>query len=135
MDNYNFIGSFSVKVCSKRTAFELSPAEEHGGHAGMVRVRKERRWVDCPDGTPRFFDHTTLSELIAHEALGEVHNHPKCPEIRAKQRVSVNVGEDRFYVGGWTVTDPILNYGGQWQVAVSTAEGTKFYDCVDVTVR
>jgi hypothetical protein len=135
MDNYNFIGSFSVKVCSKRVAFELSPAEEHGGTAGMVRVRKGRRWVDCPDGMPRFFDRTTLAELVAQEALGEFRRPPQRPKMRAKQRVSVSTGDDSFSLCGWTVTAPILAYDGQWKIAVSTVDGTEFYDCVDVTVR
>lgn len=134
MPDYNFTGSFSVKVCNQRTAYELSPAEEHGGREGEYRVRVGRRWVNCPDGSPRFFNRESLALLIAESALGQVTAPDKKPKMHDKQRVSVHIDDDRMPLGGWTTTEPILAYDGQWKIGVMTSEGSRFVDCDDVKI-
>lgn len=132
-DTRSFFAAFSVRIGTRRINFELSHAEEYGGTAGMVRVRKERRWVNCPNGEPRFFDREALGAFIASTALASLEPAPPMPALRAKQRVSVHTDEDRLPLGGWTCTEPLLAYDGTWQIAVTTAEGTHFVDCAVVT--
>lgn len=55
-DKRKFEASFSVKVDTQRVRFELSPAALHNGPIGLYRVRVGRRWLDTPDGLPRFMD-------------------------------------------------------------------------------
>ena len=43
MDKREFCGSFSVKVDTKRVAFELSPAPLYDGPEDFFRVRVARR--------------------------------------------------------------------------------------------
>ena len=128
-DKRHFFAGFSVRHGGKRVNFELTLAEDYGGQAGLVRVRKERRWLNTPDNEPRFFDKASLGALIAAEALGFVCAMPQKPDLHVHQRVSVHSADDRLPLGGWTTTEPILDYSGLWKIGVTTADGSYFVNC------
>lgn len=133
-DTRHFFAAFSVRIGTHRVNYELAPAEEHGGPEGWVRVRKERRWVNTPEGAPRFFDRAALGDFIA-AALDALPECPPCPDMPAKCRVSVDV-DGGGIVGGWTVTPPVRGHAGEWISAVLLADGTtRFFPCDTITVN
>lgn len=133
MDKREFCGSFSVKVDTKRVAFELSPAPLHGGPDGFFRVRVARRWVE----TPRFFDRASLAALVADAALGGLPEPAPAPDIPCPSRVSVRLWRNDmpYYVGTWTNTPPILDHAGRWMVNVSLDGKRVFVSVEDVIVH
>lgn len=137
MDKREFCGSFSVKVDTKRVAFELSPAPLYGGPEAFFRVRVARRWVDTAEGTPRFFDRTGLAALVVDAALGVLPEPAPAPELPCPSRVSVRTWKDDmpYYEGTWTNTPPIRAYDGRWVVNVSLGGKRVFVPVEDITVH
>lgn len=136
MDKRQFCGSFSVKVDTKRVAFELSPAALYGGPDGLFRVRVARRWVDTADGKPRFLDRAGLAALVVDAALGVLPEPAPAPDIPFPSRVSVRLwrGDVPYYQGTWTNTPPILDHAGRWVVNVSLDGQRVFVPVEDVFV-
>lgn len=137
MQNHKFSASFSVRIGTKRTRFELLPAEEHGGPEGAYRVRVARRWLDLADGNPRFVHRDGLAALIAACALDGLPDAAPAPDIPFPSRVSVRLWVDDLprYIGTWTNTAPILDASGRWVVNVSIDGQRRFVPCEDVTVH
>lgn len=133
-DNRKFCGSISVRIGTRRVKLELSPAPLHGGPEGFYRVRQARRWVDAPDGGPRFFDADGLARFAAQTALCGLEKPAPAPEIPFPSRVSAK-RPDGFYVGTWTNTEPILDYEGRWMVNVTLDGKRAFVPVDDVIVR
>lgn len=137
-DNRKFCGSISVRIGTRRVKLELSPAPLHGGPEGFYRVRQARRWVDAPDGGPRFLDAAGIARLAAETALCAVEQPAPAPSLPYPSRVTVRrwKGDMPDYYGTWTCTPPILDYGGVWRVAVIDPHGKRiFVSCADVTVH
>lgn len=134
MDKREFCGSFSVKIDTKRVAFELSPASLYGGPEGFFRVRMARRWLDTEEGTPCWFDRDGLARLVAELAVCGLETPAPTPSIPCPSRVSVRRA-DGFYEGTWTNTEPILNYAGCWVVNVSLGGKRVFVPVEDVIVH
>lgn len=137
MDKRKFPHSFSVRIDTRRTRFELSPAEDHGGPEGAYRVRLARRWLDAPDGSHRYFQREALAGLIAEVALEGFAATPEAPDMPYPCRVSVCRWVDGLprYIGTWTNSAPILDASGRWMVNVSV-DGTRLFVPVeDVTVH
>lgn len=136
MDKREFCGSFSVKVDTKRVAFELSPAPLYGGPEDFFRVRMARRWVDTADGKPRFFDRAGLAALVVEAALGGLPEPATAPDIPCPSRVSVRLWRNDmpYYEGTWTNTPPILDYMGRWVVNVSLSGKRVFVPVEDVII-
>lgn len=136
-DKREFCGSFSVKVDTKRVAFELSPAALYGGAEGFFRVRMSRRWIDTAEGKPRFFDRAALAALVVDAALGGLPEPAPAPDIPCPSRVTVRVWRDDmpFYAGTWTNTPPILDHAGRWVVNVSLGGKRVFVPVEDVVVH
>lgn len=136
MDKREFCGSFSVKVDTKRVAFELSPAPLYGGPDGFFRVRVARRWVDTADGKPRFLDRAGLAALVVDAALGVLPEPAPAPDIPFPSRVSVRLwrGDMPYYEGTWTNTPPILDHAGRWVVNVSLGGQRVFVPVEDIFV-
>lgn len=130
-DKREFCGSFSVKVDTKRVAFELSPAPLYGGPEGFFRVRVARRWVDTAEGTPRFFDRAGLAALVVDTALGGLPEPAPAPNILFPSRVTVTP----CYEGTWTNTEPILDHAGRWVVNVSLSGKRIFVPVEDIIVH
>ena len=139
MSNRKFSGSISVRIGTKRTKLELSPAELHDGQAGLFRLRLGRRWIDTLEGELRFFDRAALATLIAETALGELKELPsKPPVLSVKTKVSAKfwLEDTPHQEATWTSTPPIRGYDGRFYVGVMTyAAGFIFVPCEDVTVR
>ena len=137
MQKRKFSASFSVRIDTKRTRFELRPAEEHGGPEGAYRVRIDRRWLDLADGSPRFVHREALAALISACALDGLPDAPPAPDIPFPSRVSVClwVNDLPRYFGTWTNTAPILDASGRWVVNVSIDGQRQFVPCEDVTVH
>lgn len=135
-DNRKFSGSISVRIGTKRTKFELSPAELHDGQPGLLRVRVGRRWIDTPDGELHLFDRTALAKLIAEAALGEIRTLPsKPPALPIKTKVSAKfwIDDSPHQEATWTSTPPIRGYDGKFYVGVMTyAAGFIFVPVEDV---
>lgn len=136
MDKREFCGSFSVKVDTKRVAFELSPAALYGGPDGFFRVRVARRWVATAEGKPRFLDRAGLAALVVDAALGVLPEPVPAPDIPFPSRVSVRLwrGDVPYYEGTWTNTPPILDHAGRWVVNVSLDGKRVFVPVEDVFV-
>ena len=137
MDKREFCGSLSVKVDTKRVAFELSPAPLYGGPEGFYRVRVARRWVDTADGKPRFFDRAGLAALVVEAALGVLPEPAPAPDIPCPSRVTVYYWRDDipYNQGTWTNTEPILDHAGRWMVNVSLNAKRVFVPVEDVVVH
>lgn len=137
MDKRQFCGSFSVKVDTKRVAFELSPAPLYGGPEGFFRVRTARRWVNTAEGKPRFFDRAALAALVVDAALGGLPEPAPAPYIPCPSRVTVRHWKDDlpFYEGTWTNTPPMLDHAGRWIVNVSLGGKRVFVPVEDVIVH
>lgn len=134
MDKREFCGSFSVKVDTKRVAFELSPAPLYDGPEDFFRVRVARRWVDTADGKSRFFDRAGLAALVVDAALGVLPEPTPAPDIPCPSRVTVRLWRNDlpYYVGTWTNTLPILNHAGRWMVNVSLGRKRVFVPVEDI---
>lgn len=137
MDKREFCGSFSVKVDTKRVAFELSPAPLYDGPEDFFRVRVARRWVDTADGKPRFFDRAGLAALMVDAALGVLPEPAPAPDIPCPSRVTVRIWRNGmpYYEGTWTNTPPILDHAGRWMVNVSVDGKRVFVPVEAVTVH
>lgn len=137
MDNRIFTGGFSVRMGTKRTRFELSPAEIHGGPEGLFRVRVDRRWHDGPEGEALFLDRDGLAHLVASAALGTVGAPAQRPSLRRGARVSVRIeDEGRARVeGGFTVGPFILAHDGRWMVPVTVYGGTRYVAAEDIVAK
>ena len=137
MQKRNFSASFSVRIGTKRTRFELLPAEEHGGPEGAYRVRVDRRWLDLADGSQHFVHREALAALIAECALNGLPEAPPAPDIPFPSRVSVLLWIDDLprYIGTWTNTAPVLDASGRWVVNVSLYGQRRFVPCENVTVH
>lgn len=136
MDKREFCGSFSVKVDTKRVAFELSPAPLYGGPDGFFRVRVARRWVTTAEGKPRFLDRAGVAALVVDAALGVLPEPAPAPDIPFPSRVSVRLwrGDMPYYEGTWTNTPPILDHAGRWVINVSLEGKRVFVPVEDVFV-
>ena len=138
-DNRIFSGSISVRIGTKRTKIDLSPAEVHGGEDGFYRVRIGRKWHDKPGGGMLFLDRAGLAELVASMALEEMPEIPlQAPHLPIRTRVSVKLrqGIDCFFEQTWTSTPPIRGFDGQFYVGVMTySQGFVFVPVEDVTRR
>ena len=121
MDKRKFVASFSVKVDTRRIAFEVSPAPLYDGPDGFFRVRAARLWIDTPDNQPRYFDKAGLARLVVDMAFGGLPGPQEQPSIPYPSRVSVRFWRNGmpYYIGSWTNTAPILDYTGEWVVNVS----------------
>lgn len=137
MDNRIFTGGFSVRMGTKRTRFELSPAEIHGGPEGLFRVRVDRRWHDGPEGEALFLDRGGLAHLVASAALGTVGAPAPRPSLRRGARISVRIeDEGRARVeGGFTVGPFILAHDGRWMVPVTVYGGTRYVAAEDIVAK
>ncbi len=137
MDNRIFTGGFSVRMGTKRTRFELSPAEIHGGPEGLFRVRVDRRWHDGPEGEALFLDRDGLAHLVASAALGTVGSPAPRPSLRRGSRISVRIeDEGRARVeGGFTVGPFILAHDGRWMVPVTVYGGTRYVAAEDIVAK
>lgn len=130
---------------TKRTRFELSPAEVHGGPEGLFRVRVDRRWHDGPEGEALFLDRDGLAHLVASAALGTVGAPAPRPSLRRGARVSVRIedegrarveDEGRARVeGGFTVGPLILAHDGRWMVPVTVYGGTRYVAAEDIVAK
>lgn len=135
MDNRKFCASFSVKIGTKRSRFELSPAPLHGGPEGLYRVRINRRWLDDAQGKARFLNRSMLADILVEAALGSLQPAPPMPDLPVKSRVSVRYWQSGMpmYAGVWTSTPPILAHDGRWMVAAFIfGKGMLFVPCDDV---
>lgn len=135
-DTRKFCTTFCVKLDTKRTRFELSPAPDHGGPEGKFRVRMNRRWLDSADGGHLYFDRDRLSILFAEAVFGDMPEPAPEPDVPQRARVSVRRMRDGepYDDGGWTVSPPILGASGRWMVAVNLADGTEFVPVDDCTL-
>ena len=127
-DKRHFIGSICVRIGTERTNLELSPAAIHGGGDGF-RVRVNRRWVDAPEGGPRFVGPDRVGQLVAGVAHGGMPSPEPGPDLPVKTRVSIRREMDGivWHDGAWTISPPIRGYDGRWYVAVTTArKGIEF---------
>jgi hypothetical protein len=122
---------------TKRTRFELSPAEIHGGPEGLFRVRVDRRWHDGPEGEALFLDRDGLAHLVASAALGTVGSPAPRPSLRRGSRISVRIeDEGRARVeGGFTVGPFILAHDGRWMVPVTVYGGTRYVAAEDIVAK
>ena len=122
---------------TKRTRFELSPAEIHGGPEGLFRVRVDRRWHDGPEGEVLFLDRDGLAHLVASAAPGTVGAPAPRPSLRRGSRISVRIeDEGRARVeGGFTVGPFILAHDGRWMVPVTVYGGTRDVAAEDIVAR
>lgn len=126
----NFCGSISVKFGGKRTKLELSPAEEHGGPADMLRVRQGRRWLDG------FFNADGITALITSLASDAAPHEEAPPDIPQNTYVSVPIpgAAHKRYITR-TSTAPVRLYDGCFYVLVFIFEhGNCFVPCAEVQV-
>lgn len=133
-----FTASFCVRFDTTSVRFELSPAEDHGGNAGMYRVRRDRVWLDDESGQRIFFDRKRLSEMLTDTVFGVVQDTPPEPHIPVRSRVSIRKIRDGepYFICGWTMSPPVLDSGKRWMVAVSTYdEGIVFKNTEDVIFK
>lgn len=135
-DNRKFCGSMSVRIDTRRVKLELSPAPLYGGPEGFYRVRAARRWVDTPDGRPRFFNRAGLAALVADAALCGLPEPAPAPDIPCPSPVTVRTWRNDMphYEGTWTNTTPILDYTGRWVVNVSLGGKRVFVPVEDVFI-
>lgn len=137
MDRRKFLGSFSVRIDTRRARFELSPAEIHGGPEGSFRVRIDRKWHDGPDGKPLFFGRSRLADLVVGAALDGMPTAPLQPRIQRGERVSVRFEADgvRRVEGGFVAAAPILGHDGRWWVPVTMYGGTRHVPTDDIIAK
>lgn len=137
-DKRKFATSFSVKVGTQRTRVELSEAPVYGGPEGLYRVRINRRWHDCPDGSPRFMDRATIAALVVDMSLSELAPLPPCPAYHPKARASVRYTEHGIErcEQATLKSQPVRLYDGKIYVCVHTYEkGTWFAPWEDIIIR
>lgn len=136
-DKRKFCASICVKSDTNSTRLELAPAPDYGGPQGSYRVRIARKWVDDPEGGPRFFDRVALALLLAAEVTGGLEPPAPAPVIPYPSRVSVKLWNRRGlrYVGSWTNTEPVQDATGQWVVNVSIDGKRAFVPVSDVIVH
>lgn len=137
MDKRKFAVSFSVRIGTRRSRVELSPADLHGGPEGAYRVRIDRRWLDLADGSHRYFYREALADFVADCVFGTLPDAPQAPDIPCPSRVTVRLWVDDLprYIGAWTNTAPILDASGRWVVNVSIDGQRQYVPCDDVTVH
>lgn len=133
-DKRKFAASISIRIGDSRIKLELAPAPDYGGPEGFYRVRAARRWLDTEDGQPRFLERDGIARIAAEIALCALEPPAPAPSIPEPSRVSVR-RPDGFYDGGWTNTEPILNYEGRWVVHVLLAGKSGFVPVEDVIVH
>ena len=119
---------FESVICVKigaKTAFkiELFPAEQWQESAqGRYRLRINRCWHDLPGGGPCYLDMMQVLGMLGELLQGRPLELPARPHLPCKSRVSVPNGRfldgQPLYDSSWTYTEPILDYSGQWVVAV-----------------
>lgn len=127
----NFCGSISVKFDGKRTKLELSPAEDHGGPAGMLRVRQNRRWLDG------FFNADGIIALITSLASTAAPHEEAPPNIPLHTYVSVPIpGKEWSRCITRTATPaPVRLYDGRFYVLVHiVGHGNQFVPCTEVKI-
>lgn len=136
-DKRKFCATICVKSDTKSTRLELAPAPDYGGPQGSFRVRIARKWVDDPEGGPRFFDRVALAMFLAAEVTGELEPPAPAPVIPYPSRVSVKLWSrsGMRYIGSWTNTEPIQDATGQWVVNVSIGSKRAFVPVSDVIVH
>lgn len=137
-DNRKFTTSFSVRMGTQRTRVELSDALLYGGPEGLYRVRINRRWHDCPDGSPRFMDRAAIAELVVDLSLGGLTPLPPCPAYHPKARMSVRYMDDGVErcVQASPKSQPVRLYDGKVYVCVHTFDrGTWFAPWEDIIIR
>lgn len=134
-DSRKFCASISVRAGQEHSKIEIAPAEDYGGQPGFYRLRVGRRWLDGPDGQPRFFDRASIAKFAAETALSALAEPTPRPDIPQDCRVTVCVCKDDWpeYYGTSTWSEPILDYSGRWVVLVSIDGKRRFVPCEDVT--
>lgn len=133
-DSRKFCASISVRAGQEHSKIEIAPAEDYGGQPGFYRLRVGRRWLNGPDGQPRFFDRASIAKFAAETALSALAEPAPRPDIPQDSRVTVRVWKDDFpeYYGTWTYSEPILDYSGRWLILVSIEGKRRFVPCEDV---
>lgn len=138
MDNRKLLASFSVKVGTKRSRIELSPAELHGGPTGCWRVRIDRRWHDSPEGQTLCLDKERIAALVVDLVLGGPSDllpsvaYPK--NARAVVRYELDGVE--HCEQATLKSQPVRLYDGRNYVCVHTYErGTWFAPYESITIK
>lgn len=127
----NFCGSISVKFDGKRTKLELSPAEDHGGPCGMLRVRQCRRWLDG------FFNADGITALITSLASTATPQEATPPDIPLHTYVSVPIPSNTWNrcITRTSTPAPVRLYDGRFYVLVHIFEhGYQFVPCTEVKI-
>lgn len=127
----NFCGSISVKFDGKRTKLEISPAEEHGGPLGMLRVRQGRRWLDG------FFNADGITALITSLASNAAPREEAPPDIPQNTYVSVPIPGKEWSrcITRTSTPAPVRLYDGRFYVFVHIFEhGYQCVPCAEVKV-
>lgn len=163
MDKRKFEASFSVRIAhggvrppstplsvtgqsplassmgTQRVRFELSPAALHNGPIGLYRVRVGRRWLDTPDGSPRFMDREQLAALVISAALGDLEIAPPAPEdFRQYTRCSVTLNRkgESYSTQCTVLSAPIRAFDGQYYVFIHAyGPGRCFVPAENIIVR
>lgn len=134
-----FTGAISVRIGTRRVRLELAPAADHGGPDDMLRVRRDRVWVDSEDGERRYFDQAGLSVLVA--GLFDECGVPaaEAPDIPRNSRVTVKFWDHDGYPhheGTWTATPATRLYDGNFYVGCHLHnKGFVWIPVEDVTVH
>lgn len=133
-DRRKFCASIGVRAGVERFKIEIAPAGEYGGQPGFYRLRVGRRWLNGPDGQPRFMDCAGIANFTAKTALCALEPPAPRPDIPQDSRVSVRVWKEglSYYYGSWTYSEPVLDYSGRWLILVSIEGKRRFVSCEDV---
>lgn len=115
-DKRTFFASISVKIDTKRTKLELSPAELYGGPAHHVRIRAGRCWLDG------FYTAEGIGALVARMASEAVLSQPQAPDLPYGTWVRVHRPDDHDFLPHTTTVlnkVPIRLFDGVFYVLVN----------------